>query len=93
MDIAKLLTDLRHLAKMRLVPKDAPAEFLTSAEVAVRLGKSQRTVLRWANDGRLPVAGLANGTRLFRVRDVDHVAAAEVARLEAAAAELKVAAS
>lgn len=75
---------------MPLMPNEAPRQYLTSAEVAARIGKSQRTVARWADEGRLTVSGTtANGTRLFRVEDVDTVAAEELAKLEAAAAALK----
>lgn len=46
------MTNLRHMSKLRPM-KD---ELLTSAQVAERFRVSVRTVNRWAESGRLPVA-------------------------------------
>lgn len=47
---------------------------LTSFQVAVRLGKSLRTVQRMADAGRIPIAQKLpgpNGARLFRPSEID----------------------
>lgn len=51
---------------------------VTSSEAATLLGVSQRTVIRWADDGKLPVDNRVpgrNGARLFKREDVDALAA------------------
>lgn len=71
-----------------------PEQYLTSAEVATRCGISQRTVIRWADAGRLPIAGFgSNATRLFREGDVKVLAAEEAQKAAARAAALTEAAS
>lgn len=61
-----------------------PSELLTAEQAAERAGVNRRTITKWADAGRLPVAmqlpGLT-GARLFAAADVD--AAAE--RTEATA--------
>lgn len=43
---------------------------------AVRLGVTERTILRWSEDGTLPVAyRTRGGHRRYRVRDVEEVIA------------------
>ncbi len=52
-------------------------ELLTVSNVAARLHCSEGTVRRWANSGRLRIfVRLADGSRLFRERDVLAVAVA-----------------
>lgn len=46
-------------------------ELLTVSNVAARLHRSEGTVRRWADSGRLKTfVRLADGSRLFRERDV-----------------------
>jgi excisionase family DNA binding protein len=50
---------------------------VTSSEAASMLGVSQRTVIRWADEGKLPVANRVpgrNGARLFNDNDVEALA-------------------
>jgi excisionase family DNA binding protein len=55
---------------------------LTVSETAHRLQRSEGTIRRWADSGRLPVAArLADGTRLFAVRDVAALAEAQSSRV------------
>lgn len=70
-----------------------PASFLTTAEVAARCRISQKTVARWADEGKLRIAGLAGATRLFDPADVDALALSLAADAEQLAADLKAAAS
>jgi len=53
--------------------------FLTSGEVAALGGVDRTTVHHWAKDGKLPVAGFANGTRLFDKAEVDRFLSARKA--------------
>lgn len=69
-----------------VVPTDT---LLTTAEVAERIRKSQRTVARWADAGRLPIAALAGDVRLFRPADVETLAAELATEAEAHAAHLR----
>lgn len=45
--------------------------FLTTGEVAARGGVDRTTVHHWAKDGKLPVAQMVNGMRLFDSATVD----------------------
>lgn len=49
--------------------EDAPAELLTTSEVANLLRVSKATVARWANEGRLPV--IQPSPRILRFRRID----------------------
>jgi excisionase family DNA binding protein len=49
-------------------PGDA---FLTSGEVAEVLHVSSKTILRWADEGRIPFTMTPGGQRRFRRHDVD----------------------
>ena len=50
-------------------------KLLTVSQAAHRLARSEGTVRRWADSGRLPIATrLSDGTRLFAVRDVTALA-------------------
>lgn len=52
-------------------------EYLTTAQVAARLGKPHRTIIHWASIGRLPVAARLPGktaTLLFEPAMVDKLA-------------------
>ena len=47
-------------------------ELLTVSNAAQRLGRSEGTIRRWADSGRLKLAvRLADGSRLFRKSDVE----------------------
>lgn len=49
-------------------------DLLTAEQAAERAGVNRRTISKWADSGRLPVALRlpgATGARLFRVSDVD----------------------
>ena len=46
-------------------------KLLSVSNTAQRLGKSEDTILRWADSGRLECIRLADGTRLFRSTDID----------------------
>ena len=48
-------------------------ELLTAGEVAARLGVHRTTVHHWAKDGKLRVARVVNGIRLFDTADVDEL--------------------
>jgi excisionase family DNA binding protein len=49
-----------------------PGQLATVCEAARDLEKSEATIRKWADSGRLPVAArLADGTRLFRREDID----------------------
>lgn len=53
------------------------SEFIGAAEAAQILGRSQRTLHRWASSGRLPAATKLPGTSgalLFRRKDVEVLA-------------------
>lgn len=57
---------------------EATADLLTTAEVAVLLGKAIPTINRWAATGQLPVALRLpgrTGANLFRRSDVERDAA------------------
>jgi excisionase family DNA binding protein len=47
------------------------APLLTGRQVAVMLGVSNKTVLRWALDGELPSIRLSNRAIRFRPEDVE----------------------
>ena len=46
---------------------------LTVSNAAQRLGKSEDTIRRWADTGLLGCVRLGNGTRLFRLADVERL--------------------
>lgn len=50
-------------------------DLLTSGQVAKELGVDRTTVHHWAKDGKLLVAHVINGTRLFARSEVDRLAA------------------
>jgi len=58
-------------------PSDATlTDLVTTTGAGRRANKSNETIRTWARTGRLPVAvRLENGTRLFRVGDVENAAA------------------
>ena len=58
-------------------------DYLTPGEVARALRVSPKTIVRWANDGRLPCTMTLGGHRRFRRADVDQL----VARSESALRE------
>lgn len=45
--------------------------YLTTAQVAQRVGISRRTVKRWRNEGAGPVFVRPNGRRMVRYRESD----------------------
>jgi len=45
--------------------------WLTVSQAAKHLGVAERTLRRWANDGRVPAYSTPGGHRRFRVADVD----------------------
>jgi len=53
-------------------------DYLTPGEVARALHVSPKTVVRWANEGRIPYMVTLGGHRRFRRSDVEQV----VARVE-----------
>ena len=53
-------------------------DYLTPGEVARALHVSPKTIIRWANEGRIPCTMTLGGHRRFRRADVDQV----VARVE-----------
>jgi predicted DNA-binding transcriptional regulator AlpA len=66
------LTYLRRASKLRLM--STSEHLLTAAETAERTGRSPRTIARWAQSGRLPIAlRLPGGTGalLFHPADVE----------------------
>lgn len=56
------------------------SRLVTSGEAARILGVSQVTVGTMAEDGRLPVALVVSGMRVFRVEDVERLAAERAER-------------
>jgi DNA-binding transcriptional MerR regulator len=50
-------------------------ELLTSGQVAQRAGVDRSTVHHWAKDGKLAIAEVVNGMRLFASDDVDRLIA------------------
>ncbi len=49
-------------------------QFMTSAEVAARIGVTRQTVARWIRDGRLPARRIRVGDRtIYRIRRRDFV--------------------
>ena len=54
-------------------------EYLTPGEVARALHVSPKTIIRWANDGRIPYMMTLGGHRRFLRKDIEEV----VARMEA----------
>ena len=58
----------------------APAELLTTADVARILGVVPATVRLMERDGRLPALKTPGGQRLFTRSDVEHLAAARTER-------------
>jgi excisionase family DNA binding protein len=50
-----------------------PADLLTSADAAARLGVGVTAIKRWADQGRLPCVRTAGGHRRFRRRDVERL--------------------
>ena len=46
-------------------------ELLTAGQVAALKGVHRTTVHHWAKDGKLPVAQIVNGIRLFSRADVE----------------------
>ena len=53
-------------------------EYLTPGEVARALHVSPKTIIRWANEGRIPYTMTLGGHRRFQRADVEAV----VARIE-----------
>lgn len=53
----------------------AARDYLTPGEVARALRVSPKTVVRWANDGRIPCTVTLGGHRRFRRADVDQLVA------------------
>lgn len=53
-------------------------DYLTPGEVARALHVSPKTIIRWANEGRIPCTMTLGGHRRFRRADVEGV----VARVE-----------
>ena len=53
-------------------------DYLTPGEVARALHVSPKTIIRWANEGRIPYMVTLGGHRRFRRADVEQV----VARVE-----------
>lgn len=47
-------------------------DYMSPAQVARLAGVTTQTVRWWADNGRLPVARVAGGLRLFRRADVEH---------------------
>lgn len=67
-----------------------PIAYLTTGDVAERLGISQRTVMRWADLGDdLTVAAVAGENRLFDPAQVERLAAELAAKAEARATALR----
>jgi excisionase family DNA binding protein len=58
-------------------------KLLTSGEVAAQCGVNRVTVHHWAKDGKLRVAQVVNGMRLFDATDVDKFAAARATETSA----------
>lgn len=60
------------------------SDLLTTAQVEARYGVSRRTITRWAQTGKLPVADRLpgeTGALLFRPEDVDAVLASQPERV------------
>ena len=55
------------------------ADLLTTGQIANALGVHRTTVDYWANTGKLPVALIANGIRLFDREAVDALVAERAA--------------
>lgn len=65
-------------------------DLLTAAQAAVRAGVNRRTITRWADTGRLPVALQLpgdTGANLFRPADVDAAVAARASEDPSSTAE------
>lgn len=52
-------------------------EELTTAEIASRVGKDQRTIQRWLRSGKLPAIPLADNRYGVNTRDLEHLARPE----------------
>lgn len=66
-------------------------DLLTAGQAAAAVGVNRRTITKWAETGRLPVALKLpgdTGTTLFKRADVDRLAAERRAELEAELAAL-----
>lgn len=50
------------------------SELLMAGAAAQRIDVSRTTIHYWAKSGKLPVAQVVNGVRLFRAADVDRLA-------------------
>jgi excisionase family DNA binding protein len=48
-----------------------PGDLLTTGDVAKVAGVTPPTVVRWADEGKLPVSRTASGVRLFMRADVE----------------------
>jgi len=57
--------------------RDDAAPDLTASQVADRLGVHQATVIRWADEGRLPYYLTPGGRRRFRPEDIEAIRSAE----------------
>lgn len=71
-------------------------DLLTASQAATAVGVNRRTIMRWAESGRLPVALKLpgdTGTTLFASADVGRLAAERRAGLEAELASLSPASS
>lgn len=52
-----------------------PDDYLTTGQIAERVGKHRTTVHHWVAQGRLTPVMEVNGVRLFAAADVDRLAA------------------
>jgi excisionase family DNA binding protein len=66
-----------------------PLEYLTTFDVAEKLGVSARTVLRWDGSGKLAAAAVAGSVRLYDPADVEAMRLTMVAEADARAAALR----
>ena len=66
---------LRGLGCLESLPESTETRLLTPAEVAARFGVHPKTVLGWAQSGRLHAVRTLGGHRRFRERDVLHLMA------------------
>ena len=57
------------------MPEPTRPEYLTTGQIADKLGVHRTTVHHWERNGKLASAMEVNGTRLFLASDVDALAA------------------
>lgn len=60
-------------------------DYLTPGEVAEAFHVSPKTIIRWANDGRIPCTMTLGGHRRFRRADVEEVVARAAQRARGSA--------